>query len=91
MRQILLDLTKAKTRRDVHETIASELGFPDYYGYNLDALYDCLTDISDDSFLAVMVPGPESELHPYLCRLAYVLGEAEQLNRHLMVHIQNTH
>lgn len=28
-----------------HDYIAEALDFPDYYGKNLDALYDCLTEI----------------------------------------------
>ncbi|MEU7003428.1 barstar family protein [Nonomuraea sp. NPDC046570] len=34
------------TTRQVMAAIASALKFPDYFGYNLDALYDCLTDLS---------------------------------------------
>ncbi|MFI6481509.1 barstar family protein [Nonomuraea sp. NPDC050663] len=30
---------------DVIAKIARELSFPDYFGGNLDALYDCLTDL----------------------------------------------
>lgn len=30
----------------VMESIAGALEFPDYFGHNLDALYDCLTDLS---------------------------------------------
>ena len=29
-----------------HDYLAEALDFPDYYGKNLDALYDCLTEIS---------------------------------------------
>jgi RNAse (barnase) inhibitor barstar len=29
-----------------HDYLAEALNFPDYYGKNLDALYDCLTEIS---------------------------------------------
>ena len=32
---------------DVHRILAEALSFPSYYGRNLDALHDCLTDITD--------------------------------------------
>lgn len=32
-------------KKDGHDYIASTLNFPDYYGKNLDALYDCLCEI----------------------------------------------
>ncbi|MCR4990765.1 MAG: barstar family protein [Lachnospiraceae bacterium] len=32
-------------RETAHEYIAKVLGFPEYYGKNLDALFDCLTDM----------------------------------------------
>jgi len=37
-----------------HAEIARRLSFPEYYGENLDALHDCLTDISVDT--AVIIP-----------------------------------
>ena len=36
--------------------IGAELGFPDYYGKNLDALNDCLSDIERPTALVVHVP-----------------------------------
>jgi RNAse (barnase) inhibitor barstar len=30
-----------------HEILAESLGFPDYYGMNLDALADCLSEVTD--------------------------------------------
>ncbi|MCW2813929.1 MAG: hypothetical protein JWN84_1384 [Nocardioides sp.] len=32
---------------DLHDALATALGFPDYYGNNLDALHDCLRDVPD--------------------------------------------
>lgn len=34
-----------------HDYLAEELNFPDYYGKNLDALYDCLCEIEADVVL----------------------------------------
>ena len=32
-----------------HENLARAFGFPEYYGGNLDALHDCLTEIGCDT------------------------------------------
>ena len=32
-----------------HKYLKETLNFPDYYGENLDALYDCLTDIGTET------------------------------------------
>ncbi|MFC6090625.1 barstar family protein [Saccharothrix lopnurensis] len=36
----------ARDRRDAVAAIAEALDFPDWFGHNLDALYDSLTDLS---------------------------------------------
>ena len=33
----------------IHTQLAETFRFPDYYGRNLDALYDCLTDVQEDA------------------------------------------
>jgi RNAse (barnase) inhibitor barstar len=35
-------------KKDGHDYLAEALDFPDYYGKNLDALYDCLCEIKAD-------------------------------------------
>ena len=35
------------TPRKAHEALAQALDFPAYYGCNLDALHDCLTDLGE--------------------------------------------
>jgi RNAse (barnase) inhibitor barstar len=35
-----------RTMKDVHERLSVGLRFPSYYGHNLDALVDCLSDMS---------------------------------------------
>ncbi len=40
-----INLSGAKSVYDIHEKIQEGLKFPDYYGKNLDALWDCLTDM----------------------------------------------
>ena len=43
MRTILLDGKKIKDRDELHDSLKQGLGFPEWYGKNLDALSDCLT------------------------------------------------
>ncbi|MBD3917332.1 barstar family protein [Paenibacillus sp. PR3] len=35
--------SEADRHENVHEWLKRELGLPDWYGYNLDALWDCVT------------------------------------------------
>ena len=45
----LLDGKDMTSREAAYELIAREMDFPDYFGKNLDALYDCLSDMSADN------------------------------------------
>ena len=45
---IELTLDGAMGMEAIHEQLAQTLHFPDFYGRNLDALYDCLTELQED-------------------------------------------
>ena len=38
-------------KESLHTALQQALSFPDYYGANLDALYDCLTELEEDTHL----------------------------------------
>jgi len=42
---ITVDSSACTSQRDLHRALASALNFPDYYGHNLAALNDCLSDV----------------------------------------------
>lgn len=42
----VVDGTQVRDKESALDAIASALSFPDYFGRNLDALYDCLRDLS---------------------------------------------
>ena len=42
MKKATIDLTDCKYLMDLHERIRVSLGFPEWYGKNWDALWDCL-------------------------------------------------
>lgn len=44
---IQLDAQKMDGRKAAHAYLKEALHFPDYYGNNLDALFDCLTDLPE--------------------------------------------
>ena len=46
MEEKIIDCTKIHNQEDLHEIFRQILRFPEWYGCNLDALYDCLTEIS---------------------------------------------
>ncbi len=39
---VILDFTGCKYLGEIHQVLKRQLGFPDYYGENLAALWDCL-------------------------------------------------
>lgn len=46
---ICLNGAQMRTRSEVHEHLQTQLRLPEYYGRNLDALYDCLTERSEET------------------------------------------
>ena len=53
--KITLDLTNCKYIRDFHERIRVAFNFPEWYGKNLDALWDADSRFVDDNTLSVHV------------------------------------
>lgn len=47
MTEYTVDCGLMKDRTSVHDALQRSLPLPDYYGRNLDALYDCLQELGD--------------------------------------------
>jgi len=77
MKTLIIDGREELSRAELHEKIASALDFPEYYGKNLDALYDCLTDMADETEIEIVDFEAFSECHgKYANRLVRVILEA---------------
>ena len=44
MEERIIDCSSIRTKEDLHKVFRESLSFPQWYGNNLDALYDCLTE-----------------------------------------------
>jgi len=58
---IILDGRAMTDRSAAHSHLAQRLGLPGYYGRNLDALYDALTEISTDTRIILEESGAVTE------------------------------
>ena len=85
MKKIILDLKPIDTPDEIQEYLAMKFDFPDYYGMNLDALYDCLTDIDEYTCVGIFAPDESKPVSGYIRRLKLVFRDAEEENPHLGV------
>ena len=51
---ITLDFNECRYFGDIHKAIKESLGFPDYYGENLDALWDCMRYYTDEQIKIII-------------------------------------
>lgn len=58
MEQIILDGNLLSDAAQVHDYLKESLHFPEYYGKNLDALYDCLTDLEP---VKIIITAPKED------------------------------
>lgn len=55
MKRITLDFRKSLNINDAHKIMKDAFSFPDYYGKNLDALNDCISEITDDVVVDILI------------------------------------
>lgn len=88
MKKIRLDARKMTTQENAHEYIAKKCGFPDYYGKNLNATYDCLTAMADTDIIIKHSESLEQNLGDYGKTLLSVFSDAADNNTGLQVTIE---
>jgi ribonuclease inhibitor len=88
MRIITLDGQKMTSMETSHIYIASELNLPDYYGRNLDALWDILSSISEPIQVTIINRKQlDGYLGEYAQSLLNVFLEAELVNEKFSVKV----
>ncbi|ORI04614.1 barstar family protein [Campylobacter concisus] len=51
MKSVILDAKEMVEKEKMHEYFTKKFGLPEYYGKNLDALFDCLCEINEPTFI----------------------------------------
>ena len=87
MKTIILEAENLLEREGAHAYLAERLEFPDSYGKNLDALYDCLTETGE---CVIVLNGSEvlRRTDGYGRLILDVLEEAAQANP--LLHLEET-
>ena len=88
MKFAVIDGTSVTSMEDIHAALAQQLAFPEWYGGNLDALHDCLTDLHEETHVSVVHPEALLEtLGSAYGRLCRVLSDAAEENPYLKLHL----
>ena len=77
---IILDATMLRERLPAHDYLKEALALPDHYGKNLDALYDCLTELDETEIQFVNLDAAGDS---YFSRVLSVFQEAREENPRL--------
>lgn len=80
MKLVQLNLNEMKSEEEVHTYLAEQLELPDFYGRNLDALYDMLTGWMCDNVCLEIIPCSDesSPIYEFAGRLIRVLEDGAQ-------------
>jgi ribonuclease inhibitor len=68
-RVFYINLEGVSTKEQFHDALAVELPLPDYYGRNLDALYDVLTECGQNWNVIIYNTDRAPELSDYLVKV----------------------
>lgn len=82
MKKITLDFENISNKEEMHQYLAEKFEFPDYYGGNLDALFECLTDIAEPTAVNII-----NAINDYDEQIINVITSAEEENDNLAVFV----
>ena len=80
--RVVLDALRLQSRDEAHKYLREALGFPEYYGGNLDALHECLTELDDTEIEFV---NAEKVSGGYFARVMEVFKDSAEENPGLKI------
>ncbi len=81
-----IDLKDVNTRSELYDLLEQKLPLPDYTGRNLDALYDVLSEITEETSIHFLDRDcREYELERYLRRMKTMFGGLMEENPNIKV------
>ena len=85
MKIVVLDGRKMTDREGAHTYLKRKLELPEYYGRNLDALYDCLCEMSGVQIILTYIPEMKNNLRRYADNIIGTFEAAEEKNPKISV------
>ncbi|MBN1776592.1 MAG: barstar family protein [Clostridiales bacterium] len=91
MTEIVLNITPFEEKISLHSYLKDQLGFPFYYGANLDALYDELASIGQPTQITLIYNDhPITGHERYIPRMVEVFRAAAQDNYHIKLTVRES-
>ncbi len=88
----VLDFSKCRYLGEIHQVIQQELELPEWYGQNLDALWDSITGIMYVPADITIIYKPETEgsqeLAPEIRKIIDAFKEAAQEYNEITLHVE---
>lgn len=84
MKTVIIDGISVCDRECLHSIFVKELDLPEYYGKNLDALHDCLSDLHSDVCITIRnLADLEQNIGKYADSLVRMLLDSKRGNDHI--------
>lgn len=88
--EFIIDLEGAGSEEEVQERIMESLPLPDYYGENLDALYDVLTEYGDGWHIIVRnTDDVDDDVRQYVDDMMGVFEDASAVVNDMTVEVED--
>lgn len=79
--KLIVDFTECKYFTEMHKRIKEGLKFPDYYGENLDALWDLISEPRDAFITIKGIKDLPKSFDEYVQKFLEILDEAKELQK----------